>query len=158
MNNHIQRRLFLKGVMATACVSVAMAAGVLTPTTVLANWPESAFKSKKIPEALNNVFGSDSVSDSDRITVKSPDIAENGAVVPMTVTTDLENIEMIALFASKNAMPLTATYEFSPTMRGYISTRMKVAESSDLVAVIKSNGKLYTAKKPIKVTLGGCGG
>ena len=76
----------------------------------------------------------------------------------MSVKTDIENIEMVALLVSKNSTPLAATYEFSPDMKGFISTRVKVGQTCDLVAVVKSDGKLFTAKKAIKVTLGGCGG
>ena len=92
------------------------------------------------------------------ITVEAPDIAENGAVVSITVKTKISNPEQVSILVPKNTTPLAASYMFSKSMDGLITARIKMRESSDVVAVVKAGGKLHTAKKPVKVTLGGCGG
>ena len=83
-------------------------------------------------------------------------MAENGAVVPITVDTTLENVENISILVSENAAPLSASFDMQPNVEGTVSIRGKVGKSGDIVAVVKSNGKLYTAKKATKVTKGGC--
>jgi sulfur-oxidizing protein SoxY len=152
------RRLFLKGTMAASTLAVAAGANLLTPGQVLAAWPEKAFNAKKMDAALSELEGSTQLVDSDRITVKTPDIAENGAVVSVTVSTDLPGAETISIYVPVNAFPLTASYELTDKFDGEITGRIKMAKTSDVIAVVKAGDKLYTAKKPVKVTLGGCGG
>jgi sulfur-oxidizing protein SoxY len=152
------RRLFLKGTMAASTLAVAAGANLLTPGQVLAAWPEKAFNAKKMDAALTELEGSTQLVDSDKITVKTPDIAENGAVVSVTVSTQLPDAESISIYVPVNAFPLTASYELTDQIDGSITGRIKMAKTSDVIAVVKAGGKLYTAKKPVKVTLGGCGG
>ncbi|MEN8133059.1 MAG: thiosulfate oxidation carrier protein SoxY, partial [Pseudomonadota bacterium] len=97
-------------------------------------------------------------ADSSDITVKAPDIAENGAVVPITVSSTLTGVTSIAILVEKNARPLTASYDLAEGTEAYISNRIKMGKTSDVVAVVKADGKLYQAKKSVKVTIGGCGG
>lgn len=157
MKQSQQRRLFLKTALTTSTVGLAITAGLLTPSVLLAEWPADAFKAKKVPEAIKNLYKEDASTESDKITIDSPDVAENGAVVPVKIETSLDNVEKIALLVSENSTPLTASFELQPTVKGMISIRAKVGKSGDLIAIVKSNGKLFTAKKAIKVTLGGCG-
>lgn len=152
------KRLFLKGTLAAGTLAVAAGTGLLTPRSVLAAWPEKAFKADKMDAALSALQGSTDMSDSDQITVKAPDIAENGAVVSVTVSTTLPGADTISLFVPVNAFPLSASYELTDKFDGYVTGRIKMAKTSDIIAVVKANGKLYTAKKSVKVTLGGCGG
>ena len=98
------RRTLLKAGMATGTLAIATGAGLLTPRGVLAAWPEKAFKTKKYPDALQALAGTDQLTDSDTIKVKAPDIAENGAVVTVTVTTSLPNVENISMFVPVNAL------------------------------------------------------
>ena len=107
---------------------------------------------------LNELLGSNSHEASDSIKIKAPDIAENGAVVPVTVDTSISGVESISIFASKNANPLTSSYNLGANTSPFISTRVKMGKTSDVVAVVKAGGKLYSAKKEVKVTIGGCGG
>ena len=153
-----KRRTFLKAGMATGSLAVATAAGLLTPRSVLAAWPEKAFKAKKYPAALQALAGADQPIASDAIKVKAPDIAENGAVVSVTVSTSLPKVENISMFVPVNAFPLSASYDMSTVTEGFITGRIKMAKTSDVIAIVKADGKLYTAKKTVKVTLGGCGG
>lgn len=152
------RRTMLKAGMAASTLAVAAGAGLLTPRLVLAAWPKQAFTAKKFNEALKALEGTTQAADSKQITVKAPDIAENGAVVSVTVTTTLPDVENISIFVPVNAFPLCSSYNLTKPVDGFITGRIKMAKTSDVIAVVKAGGKLYTAKKGVKVTLGGCGG
>jgi len=152
------RRIILKATMAAGTLAVAAGANLLTPGTVLAAWPAKAFKTKNIDVAMDSLTGKGRPTESADIKVDAPDIAENGAVVSVKVTTTLPKVESISIYVPVNAFPLSASYILSSQMESSISGRIKMAKTADIVAVVKSNGKLYTAKKGVKVTLGGCGG
>ena len=154
---NMKRRLFLKRSATAGAVGVAVGAGLLAPQAVLAAWPKAAFESKKVDEAINALMGSPSTEASEKINIKAPDIAENGAVVPVTVSTDLA-AESIAIIAEQNPSPLAAAFTMGPGAQGYVSTRIKMGKTGDVVAVVKSGGKLYANRKGVKVTIGGCGG
>ena len=93
-----------------------------------------------------------------RLAIKAPDIAENGAVVPVSVSTDMAGVESIALLAEGNATPLVATFELGEGAVPDVSTRIKMGKTADVIAVVKAGGKLHSARKSVKVTIGGCGG
>lgn len=152
------RRIILKATMAGGTLAVAAGANLLTASTVLAAWPAKAFEAKKMDTAMNAITGKDRPEASNDINVVAPDIAENGAVVSVKVTTTLPKVESISIYVPVNAFPLSASYILSSQMETSISGRIKMAKTADIVAIVKSNGKLYTAKKGVKVTLGGCGG
>ena len=153
-----KRRTFLKGAGAASTVAVAVAAGLLKPTEVLAaDWNKAAFDAKGVPDALK-VLNSAGAADSKDITIKAPDIAENGAVVPVEVTSKIAGTSSIALLVEKNANPLTADFTLSNGADGYVSTRIKMGQTSNVRVVVKAGGKSYTAVKEVKVTIGGCGG
>lgn len=154
----MHRRTFLEGTMAGSAVAIATSAGLLSPRTVLAAWPKSAFEAKSFEEALTSLLGNAQTIPSSDITIKAPDIAENGAVVPVTVTTSINSIESISLIALKNNTPLAANFVMASNTKGFISTRIKMGKTSDVVAIIKAGGKNFAARKNIKVTIGGCGG
>ncbi len=154
----MQRRTFLKGSLAGTAVAVAVGAGLLTPRAVLAAWPKSAFEAKQIDDALAKLFGSADNTPSDKITIKAPDIAENGAVVPVSVKANIDGVESIAILAAKNANPLTSNFTLGANALPNVSTRIKMGKTSDVIAVVKAGGKVYSARKNVKVTIGGCGG
>ena len=156
MNNN--RRILLKGTLAASATGMAISAGLLTPKAVMAAWPKAAFESNDVDGALNAALGSASTSDSSEIKLKAPDIAENGAVVPITVTSSISGTESISILVPKNGTPLTATFNLGASTEGYVSTRIKMGKTSDVVAVVKAGGKLFSTKKQVKVTIGGCGG
>jgi sulfur-oxidizing protein SoxY len=153
-----KRRIFMKGTLAAGAVGVAVGAGLLSPRTVLAAWPEAAFKAKSVDEALQGIVGSTQTAESGDIKIKAPDIAENGAVVPVTVSATLAGVSSISILAEKNPVPLTSSYELPEGTEAYISTRIKMGKTGNVVAVVKADGKLYSTKKEVKVTIGGCGG
>jgi sulfur-oxidizing protein SoxY len=153
----MQRRTFLKGSLAASVAGVAAGAGLLVPGAVLADWNQAAFEAKDLNAAMTAIAGGAGEASAD-ISIKAPDIAENGAVVPVTVSTGMAAVESISLFASGNGTPLTSSYMLGEGAEGYVSTRIKMAKTSDVVALVKAGGKLYSAKKEVKVTIGGCGG
>ena len=153
----MKRRTFLKGTMATSMVGVAVSAGMLSPRAVLAAWPESSFGAKKIDDSLNALHGMSAHTESGDIKIKAPDIAENGAVVPITVSTSA-NAEAITVMVAENPQPLACSFDLGSNTEGFVSTRIKMGKTSDVVAFVKSGGKLMSAKKTVKVTIGGCGG
>ena len=152
------RRTLLKGTLAAGAVGVAASAGLLAPRTVLAAWPSDAFSAKGVEASLSALYGTGTAANSGSIKLKAPDIAENGAVVPVTVSSTIANAESISIFVAKNPSPLTSSYALGSGTQAYVSTRIKMGKTSDVVAVIKAGGKLYSAKKEVKVTIGGCGG
>lgn len=152
------RRIILKATMAASTLAVAAGANLLVPSTVFAAWPAKAFKAKKLDVAMNEILGTTESTPSGDIIVEAPDIAENGAVVSFKVKTTLPKVESISIYVAVNAFPLSASYILSSQMAPAVTGRIKMAKTSDIVAIVKSNGKLYSAKKGVKVTLGGCGG
>lgn len=152
------RRLFLKSTMVTGSVAVAVLSGLLRPQVVLAAWPKAAFEATKVDAALSGLVGSSNASKSGKIKIKAPDIAENGAVVPVTISTTLASPESINIIADQNMNPLVASFVLGKSTQGFVSTRIKMGKTSKVVAVVKSGGKLYRAEKDVKVTIGGCGG
>lgn len=157
MNANHKRRVFLKGSVAAGTLGVAASAGLLTPAAVMAEWPASAFQARAVPDALNNLMGTNASEASDKIQIKAPEIAENGAVVPITVESEIPGTETIALLAAANGTPLVATFDVS-NAEPYAATRIKLGETGDVIAICKAGGKMYSARTAVKVTIGGCGG
>ncbi|MFA4970955.1 MAG: thiosulfate oxidation carrier protein SoxY [Sulfuritalea sp.] len=152
------RRLVLKGSGAGGVLAVALAAGLLRPTRVFAaDWNKAAFESKAMADALKNI-GAAGAAESAEILIKAPDIAENGAVVPIEVTSRIAGAESLALLAEKNPFPLMAYIDLTNGAEAYINTRFKMGQTSVIKVVVKAGGKSYIASREIKVTIGGCGG
>ncbi len=145
------RRQILKGILAGF-------SALLVSKQVFSAWPKTAFSSKTQPDILQSLYGSIEVIPSKGIKIKTPDVAENGASVPVNISTEIADIESIAIVVPNNPLPLAGLFEHSEGVLGYVSTRIKMGKTGEVIAVIKSNGNLYTAEKMVKVTLGGCGG
>lgn len=157
--NTIKRRTFLKGTLASGVIVAAAGAGLLRPTEVLASeYPAGAFGQKGLDETMKKLFGTSEVSKSDKIKFINPPIqAENAAVVPITIETSLK-ADTIAIMVTKNPGTLAASLDLGSNAQGYFKTRIKMGGTSDVHAVVKSGGKLYSNDVKIKVTVGGCGG
>lgn len=152
------RRTLLKGAGASGALAAALAAGLLKPTGVLAaESNKSAFDAKDLAGALNGI-GATASSESKDLVIKAPDIAENGAVVPIEITSNIPNTQSISVLVEKNPFPLTADFTFANGALPQVSARLKMAETSNIHAVVKADGKVYRASKEVKVTIGGCGG
>lgn len=152
------RRTFLKGAGAASTVAVAIGAGLLKPSGVLAaDWNKNAFDAKTPADALKGI-GAGATADSKEILIKAPDIAENGAVVPVEITSRIAGTQSISILAAANAQPLVADFDLANGAEGYVSTRIKMGKTSSVQAVVQAGGKYYSAAKEVKVTIGGCGG
>ena len=150
------RRKVLQGTGGLAVLGLAVAAGLLKPGVARAEWNKEAFSTKSFADAVKAMGGSQP-AESKEITINSPDIAENGAVVPVAVTSKIPNTQSISIIAEKNPFPLAATFDLSGGSESYISTRIKMGQTSNMRVVVKADGKFYTAAKEVKVTIGGCG-
>ncbi len=135
----------------------AMAAVVALPRVLWAARPDAAFKATSAEDVMSELFGATPEA-SDAVAMKIPDIAENGAVVPVTVSTDLADVESISVVVDNNPTPLAASFEMSPRTPAKVAVRIKMGQSSNVQAVVKAGGKLYSTAKEVKVTIGGCGG
>ena len=153
----MKRRIFLKGSLAAGTIGVAVSAGLLTPSAVLAAWPKAALEAKGMDMALEAI-GAAGAPINKGIKIKAPDVAENGRVVPITVSSDIPDITSIAILAKENNMPLSSTFSLGKGAESYLSTRIKMAKTSDVIVVVTAGGKVYQNSVTVKVTLGGCGG
>jgi sulfur-oxidizing protein SoxY len=151
----MKRRTFLKGALAYGALGLAVSSGLLTPRAVLAAWPKDAFDAKTPADAMSALLGSSETSESD-VDLKVKTEGEiNPASLPVKVSTTLP-AESITIIAEKNPVPLVATFSLTPSVEAFVSTKIKFAESSHVIAVVKANGKLYSAKQHVTVTAGGC--
>ncbi|MDQ7089413.1 MAG: thiosulfate oxidation carrier protein SoxY [Methylococcales bacterium] len=132
--------------------------GLFISKTARAEWLNNLFASRSVEASLVESFKTNDISLSDKINLKIPTIAENGAVVPLTVTSSLENVEQVYIFVEKNPIPLVALFNLSPTMEALVSARVKMAKTSNVIVIIKAQSTLYRTQKKVKVTIGGCGG
>ncbi|PKO36134.1 MAG: thiosulfate oxidation carrier protein SoxY [Betaproteobacteria bacterium HGW-Betaproteobacteria-6] len=155
MNN--QRRNVLKAGSGAALMGLLAAAGIITPGMALAEWNKAAFDAKSMADTLK-ALGAESPADSKDVQVTGPDIAENGAVVPVGVGTTLPNVTMVAILIEKNPNALAAAFTLPAGTQPNVQTRVKMGQTSNVYALVKSDGKFFMATKEIKVTLGGCGG
>lgn len=146
----LQRRALFKSLLTAAAV-------LAVPRWLFAARPDAAFDAEDASSAVSDIFDGP-ITESDQIKLKIPDIAENGAVVPVTVSTDLADVQAIGIVVVNNPTPLAALFELSPQSVANISVRIKMGESSPVQAIVKAGGKLYSASKDVKVTIGGCGG
>ena len=137
-------------------LAAALGAALLKPVRALAAWNQGAFQAKSTVDAMR-ALGMQNAVESKDIEIRAPDIAENGAVVPIAITSKLPDTQQISIVAEKNPSPLAATFDVSGGGEGYVSTRIKMGQTSDVWAIVKAGGKFYTARKEVKITVGGCG-
>lgn len=114
-------------------------------------------QAKTEADALKSLFGK-SAEASDKVKLDAPEIAENGAVVPISISTSLPNVTSISVLVHENPYALAASYKIPEGTIPAVSNRLKMAKTSNVVAIVESDGKLYSASKEVKVTVGGCGG
>ena len=146
-----------KVVKAIAAGGALMGLGALMPRLALAAWNKDAFTAKTQDDAMNALYGSMAEPNAG-VKLSAPDIAENGAVVPISISSDLADIESLAIFIEKNPSPLSAEFIIPAGTVAEVSTRVRMGQTTNVTAVVKAGGKLYSATKEVKVTIGGCGG
>ena len=155
----IQRRKVLKAGGGVTLLGLVAAAGWLAPGDAAAQaWNKTAFEAKAVDETVKALGGGTPAQSKDITFVSTPDIAENGAVVPIGIASAIPKTEAIAILIEKNPNVLAASFDIPPGTDPSISTRVKMGQSSNVYALVKADGKYYVASKEIKVTLGGCGG
>ena len=120
-----------------------------------ADWPSAAFDEIEFQPALKGLIGDQPLLDG-HVTIQAPEIAENGSTVPVKISTDLDNVEWISIFGDKNPRPWISRFYFHGKSKPFVSTRIKLRESSHVVAIVKAEGKLYSTKSAVRVTAGGC--
>ena len=153
------RRLILKGAAVLALTGMAGIRFDLTPAFAAANdkYPEDAFKQKNSDDAIKALYGKTAEA-SDKIKLDAPEIAENGAVVPVAVSSALADVTSISILVAENPNALIASYKIPGGTIPNVANRIKMAKTSNVIAVVEAGGKLYSASKEVKVTVGGCGG
>ena len=134
-----------------------VAAGLLKPWAAFAAWNKEAFGASSAPEALKGI-GAASATPSKEIVIEAPEIAENGAVVPIEITSKLAGTSSIAVVVDKNPFPLVGKFDFLEGAVPFVKLNVKMGETSDVRVIAQAGGKSYVATKQIKVTIGGCGG
>ena len=154
----MNRRNFLYKTLLTTAVLGTTAGILITPRRVYAAWPKIAFDKKDLSGAIKSIYGESNLVESTKVELKAPDIAENGAIVPINVKTKLKNVESIMIFVEHNPQPLSSGYMLTSLSEPKIGTRIKMGKTSKIIATLKSDGKVYSASKEVKVTIGGCGG
>lgn len=171
----MQRRNFVKG---TIAASIAASTGLLSSqllaedaakaeaaadaapaeakaTEAAAGTGSPIFDAENLTDALK-ALGAEAAEVSDKITLVAPDVAENGAVVPVSIDTTLEGATQFVFIAENNARPVSATFDLSPEMAGFIGIRMRMGKTGKVIALVMAGDKIYKAEKNVKVTAGGC--
>jgi sulfur-oxidizing protein SoxY len=152
------RRLILKGTGFVVLIGLGqIGVGATTARAATDKYPEDAFRQKTDAEAIKALYGR-SADASDQIKLDTPEIAENGGVVPISVTTTLPGVTSISFLVSENPNALAASYLIPEGTVPSVANRLKMAKTSNVIAIVEANGKLYSATKEVKVTVGGCGG
>lgn len=152
------RRNVLKASGGASLYALLAGAGMLRPKAVLAaDWNQKAFEAKNLKDAFD-ALGAGNRIESNDIVMTAPEIAENGAVVPIGAVSKIPGTESIAILIAKNPTSLAASFDIPSGTEPAVSTRVKLAQTSDVHVLVKAQGKYYVTKKEIKVTIGGCGG
>jgi sulfur-oxidizing protein SoxY len=120
-------------------------------------YPEDAFKAQSEADAIKALYGKTAEA-SDKVKLDAPEIAENGAVVPVSVATTLADVTSISFLVSENPVVLVASYKIPAGTMPSVANRIKMAKTSNVIVVVEAGGKLYSTTKEVKVTVGGCGG
>jgi sulfur-oxidizing protein SoxY len=155
----VTRRLILKGSVTVALTGCGNFPIGFASALAAANdkYPEGAFTAKNEADATRLLYGRNA-EPSDKIKLEAPEIAENGAVVPVSVSASLAEVTSIALLVSENPNTLAAFYKIPAGSLPSVANRLKMAKTSNVIAIVEAGGKLYSATREVKVTVGGCGG
>ena len=153
------RRLILEGAGTVALIGLGVIPFSLPAALAAANdkYPEEAFKQKNEADAIKLLYGKTAEA-SDKVKMDAPEIAENGSVVPVSVSTTLADVTSISFLVSENPNALVASYRIPAGTVPSVANRIKMAKTSNVIVIVEAGGKLYSATKEVKVTVGGCGG
>jgi sulfur-oxidizing protein SoxY len=134
-----------------------LAIGIARPLAALAAWNKDAFGAKTAGDALKNL-GIGNAAPSKDVVIDAPEIAENGAVVPIEITSNVPGTTALVVVIDKNPFPLIARFDFKENALPFVKLNVKMGETSDVRVLAEAGGKHYAATKEVKVTIGGCGG
>jgi len=154
----MKRRSFLQQTLALAASLIAGGGGLFYLPRAHASRPDAAFLAKDLDTVLKDLLGGSEATISDQIKLDAPLQAENGAVVPVVVSTTLPAPETIAIVVPKNPTPLLSLLETTPRTGSYVRMRIKMAGTDKVMAYVKSGGQWYLAEQEVRVAVGGCGG
>jgi sulfur-oxidizing protein SoxY len=152
------RRKFIQKTIRFTAYVISATGGLFNTVIANAAWPADNFKETQLNDTLQQVFGDQKFIETNQIQVKLPKIAENGAVVPIIITSNLEKVETFTILAEKNPAPLVAQFTLANETEAYVSARIKMAETSDIIVIAKADDIYYSKRIAVKVTIGGCGG
>jgi len=154
-----QRRSVIKGALSASTLAMVAASGLLLPQRLLAHWPSDAFNAETVEDALLALVGQAEIADDTALRFKvgsPPSYAVNGASVPIEIQSDLTNIERVAVLVDKNPLPLALSIEPTEAVKLPFKSMIKIAEDSDVIAIIRADGKLYKTTRFVEVDIGGC--
>jgi len=152
------RRIFMQKVMQGGVSMMVLGSGLLRANEILAAWPEEAFSATVLDDSLQLLLNGQAVEISDKISLTAPDVAENGALVAVSVSSSLAAVESVSILVEHNPIPLAASFVLAPDVLADLSTRIKMSETSQVIALLKADNQFYMASREVKVTVGGCGG
>jgi sulfur-oxidizing protein SoxY len=144
--NHIRRALV-----------AALVICIARPLTALAAWNKDAFGAKTAGDALKSL-GIGNAAPSKEVMIDAPEIAENGAVVPIEITSNVPGTTALIVVIDNNPFPLIARFDFKENALPFVKVNVKMGETSDVRVIAEAGGKHYVATREVKVTIGGCGG
>jgi len=150
------RRAFIKKSVALSGYSMITAGGLLASPETKAEWLSDTTSTDILQQTLKQLFKNQKIIESDKIDIQIPKTAENGAAVPITVTSSLNNVESISILIEKNPVPLAAKFELSPELEAFVSARLNIAESSAVAVIVETNDGFFSASEKVIVTSGGC--
>ncbi|AFI83700.1 thiosulfate oxidation carrier protein SoxY [Methylophaga nitratireducenticrescens] len=154
-----ERRKLIKQSISASTLALVAASGLTIPRVLLAHWPQDAFNAKTIEDAILTFLGeAEEVNDETiQFTVGSPPTyAVNGASVPVEISSSLKNIQRVALLVEKNPFPLAMAVEPTSAVGFPFKTMLKVAEDSEIVAMVRADNKLYRTSRYVEIDIGGC--
>lgn len=155
-----QRRILLKRTISAATLALVAASGLLLPQRLLAHWPTDAFTAETVEDALLALVGQAEVATDRVLNFKvglPPSYAVNGAAVPVAIESNLENIERVAILVAKNPFPLAMSLDLTAAVLLPFKSMIKIREDSQVIAIIRADGKLYKTSRFVEVDIGGCG-
>ncbi len=155
-----QRRAVLKGTISATTLALVAASGLILPQRLLAHWPKDAFNAETVEDALLALVGQAEIAADKALNFKvgsPPSYAVNGATVPVTIESNLANIERVAILVEKNPFPLVMSLELTPAVLLPFKSMIKIREDSQVIAVMRAEGKLYKTSHFVEVDIGGCG-
>jgi sulfur-oxidizing protein SoxY len=155
-----QRRIILKGAISASTLAIVAASGLIVPQRLLAHWPTDAFNAETVEDALLALVGQAEIASDKALNFKvgsPPSYAVNGASVPVSIESNLENIERVAILVEKNPFPLAMSFDLSPASTLPFKSMIKIREDSNVIAIIRAEGKLYKTSRFVEVDIGGCG-